>query len=172
MPRAAKTYLRWSSLSGGMWLRRSQFSKVWQNMEKEWYASWESQLYTGRLTDTILAVSALAMASAVAWVDWVMSCCGVGVNSAMSQVLGGQVLIMVRIGKILRRGYDTKMAVSREPSVQFTSFLDTVYLRICPTTRLCCFHGNDVTGCVWVCKMYQGLFSGRKTRKDTTWSDS
>ena len=41
--RAAKTYLRWSSLSGGMWLRRSQFSKVWQNMEKEWYASWEFQ---------------------------------------------------------------------------------------------------------------------------------
>ena len=38
VPRAAKTYLRWSSLSGSMWLRRSQFSRVWQNME-EWYAS-------------------------------------------------------------------------------------------------------------------------------------
>ena len=73
-------------------------------MEKEWYVSWESQLYTGRLTDDVLPVSALAMASAVAWADWVMSCCGVGVNSAMSQVLGGQVLIMVRIGEILRRG--------------------------------------------------------------------
>ena len=35
VPRAAKTYLRWSSLSGRMWLRRSQFSMVWQNMEKE-----------------------------------------------------------------------------------------------------------------------------------------
>ena len=44
VPRAAKTYLRWSSLSGRMWLRRSQFSRVWQNMEKEWYASWEFQL--------------------------------------------------------------------------------------------------------------------------------
>ena len=29
VPRAAKTYLRWSSLSGSMRLRRSQFSRVW-----------------------------------------------------------------------------------------------------------------------------------------------
>ena len=36
VPRAAKMYLWWSSLSGGMWLRRSQFSRVCQNMEKEW----------------------------------------------------------------------------------------------------------------------------------------
>ena len=35
--------------------------------------------------DAVLAVSALAMASAVAWADWVMSCCGVG-SEAMSQV--------------------------------------------------------------------------------------
>ena len=41
--RVAKTSLSWSSLSGGMQLRRSQFSRVWQNMEKEWYASWEFQ---------------------------------------------------------------------------------------------------------------------------------
>ena len=34
VPRAAKTYLGWSSLFGGMQLR-SQFSRVWQNMEKE-----------------------------------------------------------------------------------------------------------------------------------------
>ena len=55
----------------------------------------------GRLIDAVLAVSALAMASAVAWADWKMSCCGVGVSSeAMSQVLGGQVLIMVRMRKI------------------------------------------------------------------------
>ena len=39
----------------------------------------------GRLMDAILAVSALVMASAVAWADWVMSCCGVG-SEAMSQV--------------------------------------------------------------------------------------
>ena len=55
-------------------------------------------MYTGRLTDAVLAVSALAMASAVAWADWVMSCCGVG-SEVMSQVLGDQVMIMVRIGK-------------------------------------------------------------------------
>ena len=32
----------------------------------------------GRLMDAVLAVSALAIASAVAWADWEMSCCGVG----------------------------------------------------------------------------------------------
>ena len=66
----------------------------------------------GRLIDAVLAVSTLAIASAVAWADLEMSCCGVGVDSAMSQVLGGQVLIMVRIGEILRRGYDTKTSIS------------------------------------------------------------
>ena len=43
VPRAAKTYQRWSSLSGMMCLRMSQFSRVCQNMEKEWYASFKSQ---------------------------------------------------------------------------------------------------------------------------------
>ena len=46
--------------------------------------------------DAVLAVSALVMASAVAWADWVMSCYGVG-SEAMSQMLDG--LIMVRSGK-------------------------------------------------------------------------
>ena len=46
--------------------------------------------------DAILAISALTMASAVAWADWVISCCGVS-SEAMSQVLNG--LIMVRLGK-------------------------------------------------------------------------
>ena len=114
----------------------------------------------GRLIDAVLAVSALAIASAVAWADWEMSCCGVGVDSAMSQVLGGQVLIMVRIGENLRRGYDTKMSISLEPLVQFTSFLVTVYLRVCPTTRWHCFHGNDIMGCTWEHKMHLGWFSG------------
>ena len=48
--------------------------------------------------DAILAVSALAMASAVAWTDWVISCCGVG-SEAMSQMLDGQMLIMVTLAK-------------------------------------------------------------------------
>ena len=73
------------------------------------------------LMDAVLAVSALVMASAVAWADWVESCCGVG-------------QIMVRSAK---QGEDTKMAVSLEPSVQFTSNLDRMYLRVCPTTRFC-----------------------------------
>ena len=42
-PRAAKMYQRWSWLSGRMWLRRSQFSRVCWNMEKEWYATFKSQ---------------------------------------------------------------------------------------------------------------------------------
>ena len=46
--------------------------------------------------DAVLAVSGLAMASAVAWEDWVMSCCGAG-SEAMSQMLDG--LIMVRSAK-------------------------------------------------------------------------
>ena len=50
----------------------------------------------GRLMDAVLAVSTLAMASAVAWADWVISCCGVS-SEAMSQVLDG--LIMVRLIK-------------------------------------------------------------------------
>ena len=40
-----KDVLEWSLLSSVMWLRRSQFSRVCQNMEKEWYASFESQSY-------------------------------------------------------------------------------------------------------------------------------
>ena len=66
----------------------------------------------GRLIDAVLAVSTLAIASTVAWADWEMSCCGIGVDSeAMSQVLGGQVLIMVRIGgNFTGEGYDTKMS--------------------------------------------------------------
>ena len=50
--------------------------------------------------DAVLAVSALVMASVVAWADWVISCCEVG-SEAMSQVL--DCLIMVRLG-ITRRG--------------------------------------------------------------------
>ena len=46
--------------------------------------------------DAVLAVRPLVMSSSVAWVDWVMSCCGVG-SGAMSQMLDG--LIMVRSGK-------------------------------------------------------------------------
>ena len=58
------------------------------------------------------------MASAVAWVDWDMSCCGIGVGSeAMSQVLGGQVLIMVRIGENFKERGDTKVSISLEPLV-------------------------------------------------------
>ena len=60
----------------------------------------------GRLMEAVLAVSALAIASAVAWADWVISCCGIG-SETMSHVLGGQVLIMVRLGEIQGEGYDT-----------------------------------------------------------------
>ena len=37
--------------------------------------------------EAVLAVNTLAIASAVAWAEWVMSCCGIGAGSeAMSQV--------------------------------------------------------------------------------------
>ena len=102
-----------------------------------------------------------------------MSCCGIGVGSeAMSEVLSGQVLIMVRMEKIQGEGYDTKMSISQEPSVRFASNLDTVYLRVCPTTWWRRFCGDDVTGVCMGAWTHRGWFSGRKTRKDTTWSVS
>ena len=52
------------------------------------------------------------------------------------------------------------MAVSWELLVRLTPDLDTVYLGVCPTTRCHHFCGNDVTGCIQVCKMHQGWFSG------------
>ena len=59
----------------------------------------------GRLIDVVLAVSTLAMLSAVAWADRVISYCGVG-SEAMSY--------MVRSAK---QGEDTKMAITWKPSV-------------------------------------------------------
>ena len=46
----------------------------------------------GRLLDAVLAVSVLAMASAVAWADWVISCYGVS-SEAMFQILDGQIMV-------------------------------------------------------------------------------
>ena len=63
------------------------------------------------------------------------------------------------------------MAVSRGTVSLIASEFDTVYLRVCPTTRWHCFCSDDVTGCAYRCaKCTQDMFSGRKTRKDTTWS--
>ena len=53
--------------------------------------------------DAVLAVSALAMASAVAWADWVMSCCGVS-SVAMSQIPGPHLSQMVRNDEIRKMG--------------------------------------------------------------------
>ena len=52
------------------------------------------------------------------------------------------------------------MSISLEPSVQFTSFLDTIFLRVCPTTRWHHFHGDDVMGCTQEHEMHPGWFSG------------
>ena len=43
-------------------------------------------------------------------------------------------------------------------------------MRVCPTTRWHHICADDITGCIWVCKMHPRWFSDRKTRKDTTWS--
>ena len=64
------------------------------------------------------------------------------------------------------------MSISRELLVQFTSFLDTIYLRVCPTTRCIIFAAMMSWGCAWVHEMYQGYIFWQKTKKDTTWSDS
>ena len=46
----------------------------------------------GRLMDAVLVVSVLAMASVVAWADWVISCCGIS-SEAMFQILNGQIMV-------------------------------------------------------------------------------
>ena len=46
----------------------------------------------GRLMYAVLAVSAPAMVLAVAWADWVTSCCGVG-SEAMFQILDSQIMV-------------------------------------------------------------------------------
>ena len=56
--------------------------------------------------DVVQAVSALAMVSAVAWADWVMSCCGVG-SAAMSQIMGPH-LSPVLDGQIRKTGARTQ----------------------------------------------------------------
>ena len=71
--------------------------------------------------DAVLAVSTLAMVSAIAWADCVISCYGVG-SEAMSY--------MVRSAK---QGEDTKMAITQKPSVQFASFLKSAFLRVSTT---------------------------------------
>ena len=70
--------------------------------------------------DVLQAVSALAIASTVAWADWVMSCCRVS-SVAMSDSQ------MVRSEK---QGEDTKMAISPELSVRLLSNLHSTFLRV------------------------------------------
>ena len=65
---------------------------------------------------------------------------------------------MVRMETIQGEGYDTKVAVSWEPLVQFTSEFDTMYLGVCPTTRCIVFMAMmswGVYGCV---KCIEGAF--------------
>ena len=77
--------------------------------------------------DAVLSVSVLAMVSAVAWADWVMSCCVVGCV-AMSWILDGQ--LMVRSEK---EGEDTKMAISWKLSVQLSSNFHSPFPRVSTT---------------------------------------
>ena len=64
---------------------------------------------------------------------------------------------MVRLGK---QGEDTKVLISQELLVQFTTNLDSVYMRVCPTTKWHHFNSSDVMGCIQVHKMHPGWFSG------------
>ena len=60
----------------------------------------------GRLMDAVRAVSALAMALAVDWADWLMRCCGVG-SVAMYQI-SGPCLSPVLDGPIRKTGRRTQ----------------------------------------------------------------
>ena len=62
-------------------------------------------------------------------------------------------------------GGGTKMAVSQEPLVRLTPNLDTVYLRVCPTTREHHFCGDDVTGVHRVHKTYPGCIFWQKSKE-------
>ena len=67
------------------------------------------------------------------------------------------------------------MSISQELLVRFTSNLDSVYMRVCPTTRCCCFYSDDFMGVHTGAPKCIGWFSGKKAlkpSKDTTWSDS
>ena len=58
------------------------------------------------------------------------------------------------------------MLISQEPSVQFTLNFDSVYMRVCPTTRWHNFCSNDIVGCVWVCEMHpRCIFLAEKAEK-------
>ena len=61
-----------------------------------------------------------------------------------------------------KQGEDTKVLISQEPLVQFTSNLDSVWVRVCPTIRWHCFYGDDIMGCIQVCKVHTRCFSGLK----------
>ena len=77
-----------------------------------------------------------------------MSCCGVG-SEAMSQVLDGQVLIMVRLGK--DRGRIQKCLISQEPCQSDLLQTWTVYaLGYALPIGGISFHGNDIMGCIQV----------------------
>ena len=116
--------------------------------------------------DAVLAVSALAMASAVAWADWVMSCCGVG-SEAMSQVL--DCLIMVRLGKTGEGVGYTNGCILGTVSLIYLKFRHSIPEGM-PYHEMALFSWQYVMGCIQVHKIHHGCFSGRKTRKDTTWS--
>ena len=76
--------------------------------------------------DVVQAVNALAMASAVAWADWVMGYCRVG-SVAMSQ--------MVRKTWEHEKWGSTKMIVSPEPSGRLLSNLHTTFLMVSANCR-------------------------------------
>ena len=57
------------------------------------------------------------------------------------------------------------MAVSWELLVQLTPDLDTVYLRVCPTTRWHHFHDNESWGAYGCVKCIVGVFLAEKQGK-------
>ena len=76
----------------------------------------------GRLMDAVLAVSVLAMASAVAWADWVMSCCGVS-SVAMSQIRDDRIMVRKTWGV-------TKTSISQKPPVRLLPNSHSTFLGV------------------------------------------
>ena len=117
--------------------------------------------------DAILAVSTLAMASEVAWADWVISCCGVG-SEAMSHVL--DCLIMVRLGETGGRIQRCQYLRNHQSDLLQTWMVYTWGCALPPSGVI--FVAMMSWGAYRCTKCIQDGFLAEKTRKDTTWSVS
>ena len=120
--------------------------------------------------EAVLAVNTLAIASAVAWADWVMSCCGIGAGSeAMSQVQSD----MVRMGKLKERGMvQNWLYLGNRWSYSLQNLTQCTWGCALPLGGVV-FTAVSSQGTYGCMKCIGSVFLGwknTKPRKDTTWS--